>query len=177
MKSLIVLAISALSTQLATANSGGITNAPVYPSINPTAVSNSYSQSSSGANSKADTQVSNNPISNSGNNSYAVIGIPSYATALPAYNCPQGDSLSWSIGWNFFSYSRSSTRTEMECLDKVLAALKSNQIPAPALPAPAQIHPVCTTEYIDSPVFLVTDSKRDIPPVRAVAKKTIKVCK
>lgn len=50
---------------------------------------------------------------------------PVSAAPLPATNCPKGDSLSWSIGWNFFSYSSSSTRTELECLEawaKVLHA-------------------------------------------------------
>jgi hypothetical protein len=32
--------------------------------------------------------------------------------------------MSIGILWNLFSYARSSTRSEMECLDKVLAAIK-----------------------------------------------------
>jgi hypothetical protein len=65
----------------------------------------------------------------------------------------------------------------MECLDKMLASMAALRIPAPVLPVPAQIHPVCTTEYIDTPVFLVTDSKQNVPPKKAIAKKTVKVCK
>jgi len=46
------------------------------------------------------------------------------AAPLPPGLCPQGDSMSIGILWNLFSFSQSSTRTEMQCLDKVLAAIK-----------------------------------------------------
>jgi hypothetical protein len=118
-----------------------------------------------------------NPSVGSGNSSYGIVSIPSYASPLPAYNCPQGDSLSWSIGWNLFSYARSSTRTEMECLDKVLGEMRAARTPVPILPMPAQIHPVCTTEYLDTPVFLITDSNRNVPPRRTITKRAVKVCK
>ena len=57
---------------------------------------------------------------------------PVAAAPLPAGLCPQGDSMSIGILWNMFSYARSSTRTEMECLDKVLAVVKA-QTPAPVV--------------------------------------------
>ena len=80
-----------------------------------------------------------------------VLPAPVQAAPLPPGLCPQGDSMSIGILWNMFSYSRSSTRTEMECLDKVLASIRSaptrevvqaplslTTAPAPAvLPAPA----------------------------------------
>ena len=53
-----------------------------------------------------------------------VMPAPVQAAPLPPGLCPQGDSMSIGILFNLFSYSRSSTRTEMECLDKVLAAIK-----------------------------------------------------
>lgn len=67
-----------------------------------------------------------------------VLPAPVMAAPLPPGLCPQGDSMSIGILWNMFSYSRSSTRTEMECLDKVLASVRSapvrEVIQAPALP-------------------------------------------
>lgn len=53
-----------------------------------------------------------------------VLPAPVQAAPLPPGLCPQGDSMSIGILWNLFSYARSSTRSEMECLDKVLAAIK-----------------------------------------------------
>jgi hypothetical protein len=58
-----------------------------------------------------------------------VMPAPVQAAPLPPGLCPQGDSMSIGILWNLFSYARSSTRSEMECLDKVLAAIR----PAPAV--------------------------------------------
>ena len=58
-----------------------------------------------------------------------VMPAPVQAAPLPSGLCPQGDSMSIGILWNLFSYARSSTRSEMECLDKVLAAIK----PAPVV--------------------------------------------
>lgn len=78
-----------------------------------------------------------------------VMPAPVQAAPLPPGLCPQGDSMSIGILWNLFSYSRSSTRTEMECLDKVLAVIRAQTpqvssaaiqaplIPLPATPAPA----------------------------------------
>jgi hypothetical protein len=54
----------------------------------------------------------------SSRSSMYVFPAPVYATPLPSNLCPKGDSLAWSIGWNFFSYATSSTRTEMECLER-----------------------------------------------------------
>lgn len=77
-----------------------------------------------------------------------VLPAPVQAAPLPPGLCPQGDSMSIGILWNMISYSRSSTRTEMECLDKVLATIRAQApqvsvapiqaplIPSPATPAP-----------------------------------------
>lgn len=89
---------------------------------------------------------------------FYVLPAPVAAAPLPANLCPQGDSVAWSIGWNFFSYSRSSTRTEIECLEKVLDVIRANapkpvaQVLPPLTPAeraeierleaPAPVQPV-----------------------------------
>ena len=86
-----------------------------------------------------------------------VFPAPVYATPLPANLCPKGDSLAWSIGWNFFSYATSSTRTEMECLDKWLEANRRPAPPAPRLTIIEPIHP---------PVVVAPK-----PPVKPVPKK------
>lgn len=78
-----------------------------------------------------------------------VLPAPVNAAPLPPGMCPQGDSLSWSIGWNFFSYARSSTRTELDCLDRVLASVKAaptmQVIQAPTLPPAASTAPTAST--------------------------------
>ena len=53
---------------------------------------------------------------------------------LPGYLCPQGDSIDWAVGWNFFRYAKSTTRTELECLEKVLAAVYRPPVIEPRLP-------------------------------------------
>ncbi len=53
-----------------------------------------------------------------------VLPAPVQAAPLPPGLCPQGDSMSIGILWNLFSFSQSSTRSEMQCLEKVLAAIK-----------------------------------------------------
>lgn len=51
--------------------------------------------------------------------------------------------MSIGILWNLFSYSRSSTRTEMECLDKVLATIRAQpqQVSAVPIQAPLILSP------------------------------------
>lgn len=67
-----------------------------------------------------------------------VLPAPVSAAPLPAGLCPQGDSMSIGIFWNLISYSTSSTRSEMECLDKVLASVRAaptvHVIQAPTMP-------------------------------------------
>lgn len=63
-----------------------------------------------------------------------VLPVPATAAPLPGGLCPKGDSETWSFGFGFLSWSRSSTRTEMECLDKVLAVLRETAPkPVPAV--------------------------------------------
>lgn len=130
------IALMAASSAFATGN-----HTPANPTtpINVTAGSSSSAKSDSSSSSGA---TANNSLANAfdGSNMY-VFPAPVMAAPLPANLCPEGDSMSWSIGWNFFSYARSSTRTEMECLDKVLATIRAVQTPvvqptlAPLTPA------------------------------------------
>jgi hypothetical protein len=57
-----------------------------------------------------------------GGNSFAFVNIPTFATPLRAGLCPKGDSESFSVLWGLFSHAKSTTRSEMECLQLVLAA-------------------------------------------------------
>jgi hypothetical protein len=56
-----------------------------------------------------------------------VLPAPVQAAPLPPGLCPQGDSISVGILWNLFSFSQSSTRTEMQCLEMVLSSIKAAQ--------------------------------------------------
>jgi len=84
-----------------------------------------------------------------------VLPAPVNAAPLPPGMCPQGDSLSWSIGWNFFSYAHSSTRTELDCLDRVLASVKAaptmHVIQAPTLPPAASAPPASVAAPAGAP--------------------------
>lgn len=96
-----------------------------------------------------------------------VLPAPATAAPLPGGLCPKGDSETWSFGFGFLSWSRSSTRTEMECLDKVLAVLREtapkpvpavvnylHELPVPAAPAsaPAAAAPTPACEKAPEPV-------------------------
>ena len=63
-----------------------------------------------------------------------VLPAPAAAAPLPAGMCPQGDSSAYSVLWGLVSWANSTTRTEMACLDKVLAVLKETAPkPVPAV--------------------------------------------
>lgn len=63
-----------------------------------------------------------------------VLPAPAAAAPLPAGMCPQGDSSAYSVLWGLVSWASSTTRTEMVCLDKVLAVLKETAPkPVPAV--------------------------------------------
>lgn len=133
-KSLLVIALLAATAAHAT-NKPTPTNPTTPITVSAGASASAKSDSSSSA-------AANNSLANAfdGSNMY-VFPAPVMAAPLPANLCPQGDSLSWSIGWNFFSYAKSSTRTEMDCLEKVLATIKATSTPivqpalAPMTPA------------------------------------------
>lgn len=105
-----------------------------------------------------------------------VLPAPVQAAPLPPGLCPQGDSMSIGILWNMFSYSRSSTRTEMECLDKVLASIRSAPVreviqapPLPVTPAAAASTPTTSAAASSDPVKKPDAAKA--PPKKASATK------
>lgn len=100
--------------------------------------------SSSGAQAGASSNAAGGSVSapDYSRQNFYVLPAPVSAAPLPANLCPKGDSLSWSIGWNFFSYAKSSTRTELECLEKMLALIKAMQPPPAPKPVLLDIPPV-----------------------------------
>lgn len=108
-----------------------------------------------------------------------VFPAPVSAAPLPGTICPKGDSISWSIGWNFFSYARSSTRTELECLERYAELFKAkNAQQAPVMPSmyviPASTIPEAKlndTTPEPLPVQPVADVKPAVAPKKAPAKK------
>ena len=141
----------------------------------PTQTQNLYTYPTANANANAQANSSagiQGNILGSGNvsASYAILGNPSIASNLPGYVCPLGDSISWSIGWNFFSYARSSTRTEMECLEKVLAGMRVSTPPVSTqvmIPYKGeQIHP--------TPMSCEMNTNIDLPYIQAHAGVGVK---
>jgi hypothetical protein len=112
--SLVFLAILAASFSAGANNDGIPVVAPAPGYVRPLVNVNTNQSASNYANLKTEGDSS----------SVYVLPAPVSAAALPGFNCPSGDSISFSIGWNFFSYASSRTRTEMECLDKVIVAQK-----------------------------------------------------
>lgn len=153
---LAALALCALSASATTCKNGGTnwptctppsTPAPTPSTLNVSPSSSSSSISSSVSSSSAQAGATSSlsgtltaaggaggsggslSFDEFGRQNLYVLPAPVQAAALPPGLCPQGDSISVGILWNLFSFAKSSTRSEMECLDKVLAAIK----PAPAV--------------------------------------------
>lgn len=82
------------------------------------------------------------------NESYSLVSSGS-AAPLPTGLCPKGDSSYVQILWGLLTVANSSTRTEMECLDKVLAMFRDTapkpqvvnylQPPIPAVPVTVNV--------------------------------------
>jgi len=155
-----LLALASASTFATTCKNGGTNwptctppSKPTDPSISIATQSSSSAQASAEAAAAAQAAVSGSLSATGGSsaggtsslsdfsrqNMY-VLPAPVQAAPLPPGLCPQGDSMSIGILWNLFSYSRSSTRSEMECLDKVLASIK------PATPVVQQLAPLTPEE-------------------------------
>jgi hypothetical protein len=141
------------------------------PVVTPTSTSSSSSTSSSRidlslANSATGGQGGAGGLGGAGGNAAGgsvsqghtyVLPAPAAAAPLPAGMCPMGDSSAYSVLWGLVSWANSTTRTEMACLDKVLAVLKEtapkpvptvvnylHDLPVPpAAPASAAVAPVC----------------------------------
>ena len=74
---------------------------------------------------------------------------PAAAAPLPSTVCPKGDSLAWSIGWGFFSYAVSSTRTELDCLERWVALMHATApkpVQQPLLVIPPEVKPAPAPE-------------------------------
>lgn len=119
------------------------------PSVAPTVASSSsqadaastskaYSDSSSTSNAQGGAGASIDYY-NAGARSYALFS--GGAAPLPATTCPKGDSSYLQIAWGLLTVASSTTRTEMECLDKALAALRAQPLPPPMVLPPGPIHP------------------------------------
>lgn len=85
-------------------------------------------------------------------NTYA-LATGATATPLPSGLCPKGDSFYLQVlGGFLFTYATSSTRTELECLERVLAAWKAHVPAAPAAQAPVSYIPPAPPIVVQVPV-------------------------
>lgn len=147
------LALSALGASATTCKNGGSnwpactppTPAPTPSTLNVSPSSSSSSISSSVSNSSAQAGATSSlsgtltaaggaggaggslSFDEFGRQNLYVLPAPVQAAPLPPGLCPQGDSMSIGILWNLFSFSQSSTRTEMQCLEMVLSSIKAAQ--------------------------------------------------
>lgn len=92
-----------------------------------------------------------------------VLPAPVQAAPLPPGLCPQGDSISVGILWNLFSFSQSSTRTEMECLRQVLEAIKPVAPTVQTTLAPLTSAEKATLERLDRESRERAESARSAP--------------
>lgn len=85
-------------------------------------------------------------------NTYA-LATGATATPLPSGLCPKGDSFYLQVlGGFLFTYATSSTRTELECLERVLAAWKAHVPAAPVAQAPVSYIPPAPPIVVQVPV-------------------------
>ncbi len=109
-------------------------------------------------------------------NTYALV-TSGTATPLPSGLCPKGDSFYLQVlgGWAF-TYASSSTRTELECLERVLAAWKAAvpaPAPAPLISYPMPAPPVVVQVPVPTPAPAAVAPACVMPPVAPrVASKT-----
>jgi hypothetical protein len=148
----------------------------VKPTLNSSLTSTNHVSAGAASNSSssATSGDSNSGVNYDGGNSRTYVApAPVYATPLPANLCPLGDSVAFSIGWNFFSYAKSSVRTEIECLEKVLAVLK----PAPVV----EIRTVEVPKIVEVQKIVEVERVVNVCPTPApkkkVGKKPAQVCK
>lgn len=88
---------------------------------------------------------------NGGARSYALFS-GATAAPLPATTCPQGDSSYVQVLWGLLTVAQSTTRTEMECLDKVLAVMRATPVQRYSYgPAALPIEPVLTPSLMSGP--------------------------
>lgn len=169
MKSILIATI--LAALAATAHATGTPTPPVATS--PAAEANATAQAAAAAHASAvgmggaggaggaGGNATTGPISASTGSSSVtdasrlyVLPPPAAAAPLPATTCPKGDSESWSIGWGFVSFAKSTTRTELECLERVVALMRASAPPA------------------SPPVLLIDTPKPTAPLVQPTAATT-----
>lgn len=164
-----LLALASASTFATTCKNGGTNwptctppSKPTDPSISIATQSSSSAQAAAEAAAAAQASVSGSLSATGGSsaggtsslsdfsrqNMY-VMPAPVQAAPLPPGLCPQGDSMSIGILWNLFSFSQSSTRTEMQCLDRVLAAIKPVSPVVQQTLAPLTLEEKATLERLD----------------------------
>lgn len=117
--------------------------------------------------------------------SYALMSSGS-AAPLPSGLCPKGESQYLQVLFGLFTWATSSTRTEMECLDKVLAMLRDTapkpvvvnyvqpsppEAPASAAAASATVDPVKCVAAAEPP------KAAPKKPVKTAGKKQLAECK
>lgn len=105
-----------------------------------------------------------------------VLPAPAAAAPLPAGMCPQGDSSAYSVLWGLVSWANSTTRTEMACLDKVLAVLRDTAPkPVPAVVNYLQDLPVPPAAPASAPVAAAVPACEKAPePAKPKAAKVAK---
>lgn len=133
------------------------------PTSSAVSTSSAISSAKAGASSAVDLSLMNSATGGAGGvgsvqegHTY-VLPSPAAAAPLPPGLCPMGDSASYSIAWGFVSWSLSSTRTEMQCLDKVLSMLRDTA------PKPVVVN------YLQPPVPEPVKADYSLPAVKAVA--------
>jgi hypothetical protein len=107
-----------------------------------------------------------------------VLPAPAAAAPLPAGMCPQGDSSAYSVLWGLVSWANSTTRTEMACLDKVLAVLKET-VPKPVPTVVNYLHdlPAPPAAPASAPVAAAVPACEKAPEPAKPAPKAAKVAK
>lgn len=160
MKSLILMVALGSSLSVHATNWQPPSPAPTYPSANASA--------NAGANAQAGS-LYNMPKTEAYGVSFSA---PALAAALPGYLCPKGDSLSWSILWGAFSMSTSTTRTEMECLDKLVSIMAQARAAEPRLPLTLNVNPPAP---VNQSVVSSCSYPSPATPVKKIKRKA-KVC-
>lgn len=179
---LLALAIVVTLCTALPANATGKPEPTPTPSASAGATAGAQAGATAGSSSAIDLSLMNAPAGASirQGDSWA-LAAPASAAPLPPGLCPKGDSEAFSIVWGLVSWSRSSTRSEVECLDKVLAMLRDTA-PKPVVvnyvAAPVENKPLGNTSEVprvvlDPPAALECPKK----PSLAAPKKHVKAPK